>query len=113
MLNSTKIQAGAYMSGYFDLSIDSWYKTDSKKLSPLLMLGVKLPQQIFFHTKNDEMCVSQGTSEMARKLQALNIQHELVNFDQGGNFFVLPSPDAREQIKKSLTGFIQRLSWID
>nr|WP_314858349.1 prolyl oligopeptidase family serine peptidase [uncultured Undibacterium sp.] len=117
VLNNAKVQAGAYVSGCYDPSVDSWYNTtignkaDTKKLSPLLMLDANAPPQIFFHTKNDEMRAYQGASEMARKLQALNIQHELVSFDQGGHFFVFSSPEERERIKKHLAGFVQNLRW--
>jgi len=118
VLNNAKVQAGAYMSGCYDPSADSWYntvigkKTDTKKLSPLLMLDAKSAPQIFFHTKDDEMCSYQGASDMDNKLQALHIPHELVSFEQGGHFFVFASPEARERIKKHLTGFIQTLGWI-
>lgn len=117
VLNHGKVKAGAYISGCYDPSADTWYSsvvspiTDPKTLSPLLKLDATSPPQIFFQAKDDEMCSYGGAQEMHRKLQALPKFSSLNSFEGGGHFFVFRSPEARERIKKEMAVFVRQLGW--
>ncbi len=109
------VKGALLLSGCYDLTEESWYVrtvsplADVKALSPVYAVTKATPPLLLFHARDDKLCSYSAANALAEKSSAYHDMTRLIDFEEGGHFFVFTSPLIRKRLKEETGIFVRGL----